>query len=113
MAKPVGRPWPGPDSPKSITEANHMPGFAMRRPRTLVLAGIVAITAAIVGAQAPSLKPTPLDLVTAQVVATLVEHDHLEHPTINDEVSKKWAVNFLKSLDPLKYHFVKADVDEF
>ena len=34
-------------------------------------------------------------------------------PMIDDEIAVKWCKNFLKDLDPQKYYFVKADVDEF
>jgi carboxyl-terminal processing protease len=91
-----------------------MPRFALRRPRGfLALAGITALLAVFVGAQAPEIKPSEAETLTAQIVAKLLEHDHLSHPTINDEISKKWARNYLKSLDPLKYYFLKADADEF
>ena len=34
-------------------------------------------------------------------------------PTIDDETAKKWCNTFLKDLDPQKYYFLKADVEEF
>ena len=71
------------------------------------------LAAVFIGAQAPDLQPTDADKVTAQIVARLLEHDHIAKPTINDEVAKKWARNYIKTLDPLKYYFLKADVDEF
>jgi carboxyl-terminal processing protease len=37
----------------------------------------------------------------------------MSKPDINDEVAARWAKNFIESLDPLKYNFLKADVDEF
>ncbi|MBX6312494.1 MAG: carboxy terminal-processing peptidase [Isosphaeraceae bacterium] len=87
---------------------------ALRRPTGLMaLFGLIAISAALVGAQAPALQPTEKDEVTAQIVARLLEQGHLSKPRINDEISKKWCRNFLKSLDPQKYYFIKADVDEF
>ena len=91
-----------------------MPRFALRRPAgTLALTGLAAITAAVLGAQAPDLKPTETDQATARVVAMLLERDHLSKPKVDDQLAKSWARNYLKLLDPLKYYFTKADVEEF
>ena len=67
----------------------------------------------MVYAQAPALNPTPADQRTVQIVATLLERSHFSKPTINDEISRKWCRNYIKILDPRKYYFVKADIDEF
>lgn len=88
------------------------------RPRGVVAAlGTLAGVVLILGAQAPGLKPKPEDDVktrlTARVVVALLENNHLSKPTINEEISKKWARNFLKKLDPLKHYFLRSDVDEF
>jgi carboxyl-terminal processing protease len=79
----------------------------------MALAGILAALGVFVGAQAPDLKLKDIDRDTAQKVARLLEHDHIAKPTLNNEISQKWARNYLKSLDPLKYYFLKADVDLF
>lgn len=91
-----------------------MPHFALRRPRGFIaLASIAALTAAFVGAQAPDLESTPIDQVTARFVVKLLEDLHISQPEINDEVALRWGENFIESLDPLKYTFLQADVDEF
>jgi len=92
-----------------------MPRFTFRGPKGLIaLAGLIAIGAVVVGAQAPDdLTPSDFDRDTAKIVTRLLERDHLAHPTIDDAVAEKWARNYLKMLDPLKYYFLKADVDEF
>ncbi len=91
-----------------------MPRIALRRPRGFfALSAIAALTAALVGAQAPSFQPSELQQLTARYVALLLERGHMSKPTINDEVAQRWAKNFIESLDPLKYNFLKADVDEF
>ena len=95
-----------------------MPRFALRRPGFVALGGIVALlAAALVAAQAPSLRSAPEDDLTALAVARLLERSHLTKPRINDEIATKWCKNFLGGrgigLDPLKYYFLKADVDEF
>lgn len=88
--------------------------FALRRPGGFVaLAGTAAVSAALIGAQAPSVEPTPVEKATAQIVTALLERGHISKPSIDDEVARRWAKNYLESLDPLKYNFLKADVDEF
>jgi carboxyl-terminal processing protease len=85
----------------------------MPRPafRPLALIAIMAFIAAVVGAQAPT--PKPLDEDTARVVVNLLELGHMAKPHIDDEIAKKWCKNFIKDLDPQKYYFEKADVDQF
>ncbi len=85
-----------------------MPRYALR---PLALAGILALVAVVIGAQAPT--STEIDQATAKTVVNLVEQIHMAKPKIDDEIAKKWCRNFLKDLDPQKYYFVKADVDEF
>ncbi len=85
-----------------------MPRLAFR---PLALLAIMGFIAAVVGAQSP--KSRPLDEDTARVVVNLLELGHMAKPKIDDETAKKWCQNFLKDLDPQKYYFLKADVDEF
>jgi carboxyl-terminal processing protease len=85
-----------------------MPRLALR---PLVLMAVLALMAVIVGAQAPA--PQPEDQETARVVVDLLERGHMARPAINDEIAVKWCDNFIKDLDPGKYYFLKADVDEF
>ena len=81
--------------------------------RPLALCAILAVPAAIIGAQAPALNPTLVDQFTARQVVQILERGHMAKPTIDDAISKKWCRAFLKDLDPQKYYFVKADIDEF
>jgi len=67
--------------------------------------------AAVVGAQAP--VPTNEDQETARTVVNLLEQGHMARPIIDDEIAVKWCENFIKDLDPQKYYFLKADVEEF
>jgi carboxyl-terminal processing protease len=95
-----------------------MPRFALRRPGFVALGGVVALlSAALIAAQAPQLRTAPEDELTALTVSRLLERSHLTKPRINDEVAIKWCKNFLGGrgvgLDPLKYYFLKGDVDEF
>jgi carboxyl-terminal processing protease len=67
--------------------------------------------AVIVGAQAPA--PQPEDQETAKLVVELLEKGHMARPIVNDEIAARWYDNFIKKLDPVKYYFLKADVEEF
>lgn len=91
-----------------------MPRIALRRPRGFIaLAGLAALTAVFAGAHAQAPKPNELQQLTARFVAMLLERGHMSKPTIDDAVAGRWARNFIESLDPLKYNFLKGDVDEF
>src|SRR4051794_13036901 len=85
-----------------------MPRLALR-PLTLI--AILALMAVVVGAQAP--VPTNEDQETAKTVVDLLEKGHMARPVIDDEIAVKWGKNFLKDLDPQKFYFLKADVEEF
>ena len=43
----------------------------------------------------------------------LLERGHMARPEIDDAIAVKWCDNFIKDLDPGKYYFLKADVEEF
>jgi len=75
------------------------------------LVAILFLMAAIVGAQAP--VPTNEDQEIARTVIDLLERNHMARPVIDDEIAVKWCDNFIKDLDPQKYYFLKADVEEF
>jgi len=85
-----------------------MPRLALR---PLVLMAVLALMAVIVGAQAP--VPQAEDQETARIVVELLEQGHMARPKIDDAIAVKWCDNFIKELDPAKYYFLKADVDEF
>lgn len=88
-----------------------MPRLGMRRPRGFIaLAGLATLTAAAVGLQAQA-PPSAAQKQTIDAVVALLEQEHMSHPEINDEVAKRTAENFIESLDPLKFTFLKADVD--
>ena len=86
-----------------------MPRLALR---PLVLIAVLALMAVIVGAQAP--VPQPEDQETAKIVVDLARSAGIWLVrVINDDIAVKWCDNFLKDLDPSKYYFLKADIDEF
>jgi hypothetical protein len=61
----------------------------------------------------PIALPTSVDRSTAGAVASLLEARHLDRPTVDDQVSRKWGRNFLKALDPEKIYFLQGDIDSF
>jgi carboxyl-terminal processing protease len=79
--------------------------------RPFVLMAILALMAVVVGAQAPA--PQPEDQETARIVVQLLEEQHMARPKIDDAIAVKWCDNYINSLDPAKYYFLKADVEEF
>jgi carboxyl-terminal processing protease len=81
--------------------------------RPIAAFGLLGIVALVIGAQAPAPVPTPQDEKTAKRVVTLLESSHMAKPTIDDKAAVKWCKTFLKDLDPQKYYFLKADVEEF
>ena len=93
-----------------------MARLAWHRPMA-VAAGFLTLLGAcpafLVAQQKPETRPGEVDQLTAQVVAGLLERDHLSKPKIDDTISKKWFQNYFEELDPLKYYFLKADLDDF
>ena len=81
--------------------------------RPLAAFGLLGIVALVIGAQAPSPVPTPEDEKTAKIVVGLLERSHMAKPKVDDATAIKWCKTFLKDLDPQKYYFLQADVDEF
>jgi carboxyl-terminal processing protease len=89
-----------------------MSRLVLSRPRTwIALVVISGVSAAIVGAQAPA--PRTVDQETARAVAEMLERAHLSHPSIDDEISKKWFKNYFNLLDPRKCYFLKEDIERF
>ncbi len=91
-----------------------MPRFDLLRPKAIItVLGVAIGVSTLVGAQAPAVDPTELDRQTAQIVAALIERGHLSKPTIDDEISKEWHKQYIKSLDPQKLYFTQQDIKEF
>jgi carboxyl-terminal processing protease len=85
-----------------------MPRLALR---PLLLVAVLGLMAVIVGAQAP--VPQAEEQETARIVVELLEGGHMARPKIDDAIAVRWCDNFIKELDPGKYYFLKADVEEF
>ena len=102
-----------PTQTDSLFEPRDLKSMSRSVFRPLAAFGLLGIVALVVGAERPRRSPTPQDEKTAKKVVALLESNHMAKPTIDDETAKKWCKTFLKDLDPQKYYFLKADVDEF
>ncbi len=61
---------------------------------------------------APQARAVEYGQVAAKV-ATLLQHEHYNDQTINDEVSKKLLENYLEFLDGGRLYFLQSDIDAF
>ncbi len=57
--------------------------------------------------------PKTNDRYVTQMVAVLLEKDHLSRQRLNDVIARRGLEMYLEILDPLKVYFLQADVDEF
>jgi carboxyl-terminal processing protease len=72
-------------------------------------------------AQKPAAKPTDTsigepsakDRQITLTVRILMTRQHLTKHKLDDEISQRALVTFLKALDPMKLYFLQADIDEF
>lgn len=58
-------------------------------------------------------KPSRQLQRVGQIVALLMEREHLLQKPLDDEVSRNALDIFVKQLDPLKMYFLKSDIEEF
>lgn len=58
-------------------------------------------------------KPSRQLQRVGQIVALLMEREHLLQRSLDDEVSQRAFDIYVKQLDPLKMYFLKSDIDEF
>jgi carboxyl-terminal processing protease len=58
-------------------------------------------------------KPTREDKVVSQVVALLMQQQHLSSRPLDDSISQRAFDMFVKSLDPMKAYFLQSDIEEF
>jgi carboxyl-terminal processing protease len=58
-------------------------------------------------------KPSAKDRQITLTVRILMTRQHLTKHKLDDEISQRALVTFLKALDPMKLYFLQADIDEF
>ncbi len=61
----------------------------------------------------PTLAPRPQDRIIARNFARILQISHLEHPKIDDEISRRTFKLLFELLDPSKLYFNQSDIDEF
>lgn len=57
--------------------------------------------------------PRPNDRHVTTVVTELIRREHLTKHPLDDEISRRGLKAFLKTLDPMKMYFLRADFDAF
>ena len=58
-------------------------------------------------------KPSAKDRQITLTVRILMTRQHLTKHKLDDEISQRAMVTFLKALDPMKLYFLQDDIDEF
>jgi carboxyl-terminal processing protease len=58
-------------------------------------------------------EPSAKDRQVTLAVKVLMTRQHLTKHKLDDEISQRALVAFLKTLDPMKLYFLKSDIDEF
>lgn len=97
-----------------------MTKLAQRRSLRFAFAGLVALSAGLVGggldrfggaAVASPTQPSAADRQIVSVVSMLIEGRHMSRHRLDDEISQRALKTFIKELDPLKLFFYQQDVD--
>jgi carboxyl-terminal processing protease len=57
--------------------------------------------------------PGKNDRSVTLAVTALLKQQHLSKHPLDDEISRRWMKNYLKTLDPMKVYFVQSDIDGF
>jgi carboxyl-terminal processing protease len=57
--------------------------------------------------------PTADGSLTLRSVAAMLPQYHISRQPLNDDVSRRWLRNFLRSLDGNKLYFLQSDIDNF
>ena len=84
-----------------------------RRFAALVCVALALFSVSLPAAWADVLQPGQDDPSICRAVRQYLTNTHLSKHAPDDEVSKRCFSTFLKSLDPMKAYFTKADVQEF
>ena len=84
-----------------------------RRLYLVVLLTGISAGAGLIYAVAAELKPQPYDRLITRTIARLVAEDHLSKQALNEEISQRTFLTYLKTLDPMKVYFTQSDIDEF
>ena len=93
---------------------NRVANLVARGRRLYLVAILTGIsTAAGLIYAAAELKPKPYDRLISRTIARLVAEDHLSKHALNEEISQRTFLTYMKTLDPMKVYFMQSDIDEF
>ncbi|MBT4693121.1 MAG: carboxy terminal-processing peptidase [Planctomycetaceae bacterium] len=79
-----------------------------------ILVALLLITSFCPNITAESIgEPSAKDRQITLTVRILMTRQHLTKHKLDDEISQRALVTFLKALDPMKLYFLQSDIDEF
>ena len=58
-------------------------------------------------------KPSRSEKTVSQIIAKLMQRDHLSRKPLDDKISQRAFDMYIKTLDPMKVYFLQSDIDEF
>ncbi|MFP6588610.1 MAG: carboxy terminal-processing peptidase [Pirellulaceae bacterium] len=84
------------------------------RTSSKILVALLLITSICPNITAESIgEPSAKDRQITLTVRILMTRQHLTKHKLDDEISQRALVTFLKTLDPMKLYFLQSDIDEF
>ena len=84
------------------------------RIHSMILVALLLLTSICPNIAAQSIgEPSAKDRQITLTVRILMTRQHLTKHKLDDEISQRALVGFLKALDPMKLYFIQSDIDEF
>ena len=81
---------------------------------SMILVALLLLTSICPNIAAQSIgEPSAKDRQITLTVRILMTRQHLTKHKLDDEISQRALVGFLKALDPMKLYFIQSDIDEF
>ena len=81
---------------------------------SMILVALLLLTSMCPNIAAQSIgEPSAKDRQITLTVRILMTRQHLTKHKLDDEISQRALVGFLKALDPMKLYFIQSDIDEF
>jgi len=85
--------------------------------RRLTLLVLVSLTTSLLWVPAAAADdltgPRANDRQVTLVVSSLMRREHMSKQELNDTISERALMSFVKSIDPLKIYFYQSDIEEF
>ena len=84
------------------------------RTSSKILVALLLITSICPNITAESIgEPSAKDRQITLTVRILMTRQHLTKHKLDDEISQRAMITFMKTLDPMKLYFLQSDIDEF